>query len=223
MKIEKSELLISTERALEYEHARAIRGFFGRLFNTVPAFHGHTGTAFIYKHPLIQYKVRNGSALIMGLKEGAYLLKAVPPLEHLTVHGEQLPVVTQTRTDGAVEFGLCGRPLQYKFVTSWGALNQDNYHTYCTLNDDSTAVNQLLTRILIGNLLSLSKAVGYVVDETIQVDLTVNGCEELEAKRGVHLVGFNGRFRANFAIPDNWGVGKFSSRGYGTVSRVDNA
>jgi len=97
MKIEKSEILISTERTLEYEHARAIRGFFGRLFKTVPAFHGHTGTAFIYKHPLIQYKVSNGSALIMGLKEGAYLLKAVPPLEHLTVHGEQLPVVAQTR------------------------------------------------------------------------------------------------------------------------------
>ncbi len=223
MKIEKSELLISTDRALGYEHARAIRGFFGRLFKTVPAFHGHTGMAFIYKHPLIQYKVRDGSALIMGLKEGAYLLKAVPPLEHMTIFGEQLPVVNQTRADDRADFGLCDRFSQYQFVTSWIALNQDNYHRYCAIEDDSTAKNRLLTRIFIGNLLSLSKAVGYVVDEPIQVDLTIDGCEELEAKRGVHLVGFNGRFRANFAIPDNWGVGKFSSRGYGTVARVKNA
>jgi hypothetical protein len=161
MKIEKSELLISTEKALEYENARAIRGFFGRLFKTVPAFHGHTGTAFIYKHPLIQYKVRDGSALIMGLKEGAYILKAVPPLEHLTLHGEKLPVVAQTLNDGVADFGLCGRPLEYEFVTSWIALNQDNYPAYCAIKDDWTAVNRLLTRILIGNLLSLSKAVRY--------------------------------------------------------------
>lgn len=223
MKIETSELMISTERALENNNSGAIRGFFGRLFKTVPAFHGHTGTAFIYKHPLIQYNVRNGSALIMGLKEGAYLLKAIPTLEHLTIQGEELPVVTQTRSDGVSDFGLSDIPVHYSFVTRWIALNQDNYRTYCALKNDSTAENRLLTRILIGNLLSLSKAVGYVVDEPIQVALAVDGCEELEAKRGVHLVGFSGRFRANFAIPDNWGVGKFSSRGYGTVARVTSA
>lgn len=221
MRVEKSELWVETKTALDGDVAGAIRGFFGRLFKTVPAFHGHTGKAFIYKHPLIQYKVRNGSALIMGLKEGAYLLKAVPPLGHLTVHGEQLPVIAQTRSDGVFDFGLSSNLIHYGFVTSWIALNQDNYRTYCALKDDSTAENRLLTRILIGNLLSLSKAVGYVVDEPIQVDLAVDECEELEAKRGVHLVGFSGRFNANFAIPDNWGVGKFSSRGYGAVVRVD--
>jgi len=222
MKVEKSELWITTETTLDVDDASAIRGFFGRLFKTVSAFHGHSGASLIYKHPLIQYKVLNGSALIMGLKEGAYLLKAVPDLEHLIVRGKRLSVVAQTRSDWAFDFGICSAPIEYEFITPWGALNQDNFRTYCTFKNDKASVNRLLTRVLIGNLLSLSKAVSYVVDETIQVAVTANGYEELKAKPGVHLVGFNGRFKANFAIPDNWGIGKFSSRGYGVVARGDN-
>jgi hypothetical protein len=222
MRIETSQLWIDTDPTLGGDEASAVRGFFGRLFKTVPAFHGHSGRSLIYKHPLIQYKVLNNSALIMGLKDGAYLLKAVPQLEHLTVHGEQRRVVTQTRDDGVADFGLCSDALDYEFVTPWIALNQDNYQTYRILKDDASATNQLLTRILIGNLLSLSKAVGYVVDKTIRVTLAADRNKLLQAKPGVQLVGWNGRFAANFAIPLHWGIGKFSSRGYGVVGRVNN-
>jgi hypothetical protein len=220
MRIETSQIVITTEERLDGDKARAVRGFFGTLFNTVPAFHGHDGSGLIYRHPLIQYKVLNGSALLVGLKEGAYLLKAVPELQHVTLYGKQMPVVTQTRTDGAIDFGLCERLQGYDFVTNWIALNQANYATYGAIRDDEGAVNRLLTRILIGNMLSLSKAVGYVVDETIELDLSAQACEVAKAKFGVYLVGFSGRFCTNFVIPDNWGLGKFASRGYGTVVGV---
>jgi hypothetical protein len=222
MRIEKSDLTITTEKALEGYDARAVRGFFGRLFKAVPAFHGHNGEAFSYKHPLIQYKVLDGEALITGLKEGAYLLKAVPPLKQLIVHGESLHVVTQSRNDDVVDFGLCDRPIEYQFITPWIALNQDNYRTYCACTDDPEGVGRLLTRVLIGNLLSISKAVKYVVDNTIALELNPEACNVLEAKRRVHLMGFSCRFQTNFIIPENWGVGKFSSHGYGVVARVKN-
>ncbi len=222
MKIEKSDLTITTEKALEGYDARAVRGFFGRLFKAVPAFHGHNGEAFSYKHPLIQYKVLDGEALITGLKEGAYLLKAVPPLKELNVHGKSLRVVTQARNDDVVDFGLCERPIEYQFVTPWIALNRDNHRTYCACKDDPEGVSGLLTRVLIGNLLSLSKAVKYVVDNTIALELNPGTCHGLETKRRVRWKGFSGRFLANFLIPENWGVGKFSSHGYGTVARVKN-
>jgi hypothetical protein len=221
MRIETSQIVITTEERLDGDKARAVRGFFGTLFKTVPAFHGHDGRGLIYRHPLIQYKVLNGSALLVGLKEGAYLLKAVPELDHVTLYGKRVQIITRTRTDGTIDFGLCERPLGYAFITNWIALNQVNYATYCVIKDDEGAVNRLLKRILIGNMLSLSKAVGYVVDETIELDLAVQACDMAKAKFGVHLVGFSGRFWTNFVIPDNWGLGKFASRGYGTVARVD--
>jgi hypothetical protein len=220
MRIETSQIVITTEARLHSDKARAVRGFFGTLFKTVPAFHGHDGKGLIYQHPLIQYKVLDGSALLVGLKEGAYLLKAVPEFERVTLNGKQVPVIIQTRTDGAIDFGLCERPLGYAFMTNWIALNQANYATYGAIKDDECAVNRLLTRILIGNVLSLSKAVGYVVDETIELALAAQVCDVVKAKFGVHVLGFSGRFWTNFVIPDNWGLGKFASRGYGTVARV---
>ena len=75
MKIEKTEIWITTEKALQPSDGRTVRGFFGNLYKNRPEFHGHIGDRLIYKHPLIQYKVFGGSALIIGLKEGAYLLK----------------------------------------------------------------------------------------------------------------------------------------------------
>jgi hypothetical protein len=52
--------------------SRAVRGFFGNVYRDRIEFHGHKGNKLIYKHPLIQYKVFSGSALVVGLKEGSY-------------------------------------------------------------------------------------------------------------------------------------------------------
>jgi len=83
MHLEKTEIWITTENHLELSDSRAIRGFFGNLYKNRPEFHGHRGDKLVYKHPLIQYKVLGGSALVVGLKEGAYLLKAGTMQRHL--------------------------------------------------------------------------------------------------------------------------------------------
>jgi len=75
MILEKTEIWITTENPLKRSDGRAMSGFFGNLFKNRPEYNGHKGDELVYKHPLIQYKVLGGSALIVGLKEGAYLLK----------------------------------------------------------------------------------------------------------------------------------------------------
>ena len=42
---------------------------------------------------------------------------------------------------------------------------------------------------------------------------------KVEIKKGVEMVAFTGEFKVNFNIPDFWGIGKSSARGYGTVIR----
>lgn len=68
--------------------------------------------------------------------------------------------------------------------------------------------------------MSMSKVVGYVVEDRIQVNSSLEESGSVEIKDGASLTAFNGEFETNFFIPDFWGIGKFSSRGYGTVKRI---
>ena len=53
MRIETSQIVITTEERLDGDKARAVRGFFGMLFKTVPALHGHDGRGLVYLIPIL--------------------------------------------------------------------------------------------------------------------------------------------------------------------------
>ena len=217
MNLEKTEIWITTEKPLELSDGRAIRGFFGNLYKNRPEFHGHRGDKLVYKHPLIQYKVLDCSALIVGLKEGAYLLKAVPKLEFLEIYFQKYSILEQEITTDVLHFGLTEHMIRYSFVTPWVGLNEENYDKYISVKRNPTEAKALLNRILAGNLLSMSKSLGYVVEDRIRVITNLEEGEAMEVKEGVKLVAFKGGFETNFLIPDLWGIGKFSSRGFGTI------
>lgn len=179
------------------------------------------GDQLIYKHPLIQYKVFGGSALIVGLKEGAYLLKAIPTLEYIEIHHKQYPIVKQSISTDGISFGLTSSTYRYSFVTPWIALNEDNYKKYLTMRKNSKDANTLLGRILIGNILSMYKSIGYVVEDKVQMKVNLVEDEAIEVKKGIEMISFQRKFETNFLIPDFWGIGKSVSRGFGTVKRVE--
>ena len=216
MKIEKTEIWITCERPIEAD-GTAVRGFFGNLYRQRPEFHGHRGDDLIYKHPLIQYKVFGGSALVIGVKDGAYLLKAVPKLGHLEIYHNKNTIVKQNSISDAFRVGLTDYMIAYAFVTPWIGLNEENYEKYIQLRKKSKDTSVLLEKILIGNILSMSKAVGYIVEGKIQIKAKLKESGTIQVKEGVELIAFQGHFETNFLMPDFWGIGKFSSRGYGSV------
>lgn len=216
MMIEKTELWITCEKIIEGD-GTAVRGFFGNIYKNRPEFHGHREDELIYKHPLIQYKVFGGSALVTGLKEGSYLLKAIPKLEYLEIHHQKYPIIKQNTNTDAISFGLTENRLRYSFITPWIGLNEENYKSYLSLRKNSKDVQILLERILIGNILSIAKSIGYVVEDKLHVQASLIEHGTIEVKEGVALMAFQGEFNINFYIPDLWGIGKFSSKGYGAV------
>jgi len=220
MKIEKTEIWITCDKPLEGD-GRKIRGFFGNLYRNRPEFHGHEGNKLIYKHPLIQYKVFGGSALLIGLKEGAYLLKAVPKLEYLEIYRQRYSILKQNLSSDAISFGLTDRIISYTFSTPWIGLNENNYEKYLSLKHNKNKSHCLLEKILIGNILSMSKSLGYVVTEKIRLISNLNEKNKITVKEGIELTAFDGEFETNFFIPDFWGLGKFSSRGYGTIRCIN--
>jgi hypothetical protein len=114
------------------------------------------------------------------------------------------------------EFGISTEIITYEFITPWIALSQNNYQRY--LESKREQRRELLRRTLIGNILSASKGLDYVVLEEIKV--AIGGLHRRKCElKGTPFIGFLGRFMVNFMIPDYMGLGKSVSRGFGTVRR----
>ena|SRR5665811_2483169 len=57
--------------------ASHLRGFFATKFNEYTLLHQHSADKFIYSYPLVQYKMINGAPMVIGINEGAEVLKQV--------------------------------------------------------------------------------------------------------------------------------------------------
>jgi len=57
--------------------AAKLRGFFATCFNEYALLHQHVTDKLIYRYPLIQYKMLEGSPLVLGINEGADVLKEI--------------------------------------------------------------------------------------------------------------------------------------------------
>jgi uncharacterized membrane protein YwzB len=113
------------------------------------------------------------------------------------------------------EFGCSDSFMQYMFIVPWIALNEINYDSYIKFDPKNKV--KLLHQILAGNLLSISKSLGYVVLNQIKVRTKVSPIKVYS--KGIPLIGFKGEFQINFMIPEYLGIGKSVSRGFGVVRR----
>ena len=114
------------------------------------------------------------------------------------------------------EFGCTEEIHSYMFATPWLALSQDNYRRF--QNSSGEEKRELLRRILVGNILSASKGLGYVAKEHIRLEIGKMH-EEICLLKGTKVTGMRGEFTTTFAIPEFMGLGKSVSRGYGAVSK----
>lgn len=229
--IETVSLRLEMEEPLVLDDARRIRGFFGHKYQNrldLP-------TGLLYQHPLIQYKVLDGVGWITGLKEGAFLLLAVEPPKEVDIRNQHIRVVNHQFIRDKTTFGITEEPIRYCFLTPWLPLNSKNHQRFEEMQRDRQKVDIFLSRILIGNLLSLSKAVKYAVPDRLQASLELKLEGEFVLKpgpqypdlniqdSGLKMLGFAGEFEVNFALPDFWGIGKSAARGFGTIIRKKEA
>jgi hypothetical protein len=105
--------------------------------------------------------------------------------------------------------------IQYVFQTPYLALNQENFIQW--QRDSAAQRRHLLARIVIGNVLSLSKSLGLHVSERLHAEVDLEPCGLQTLKPVLELLGFRGSIRINFRLPARWGIGKSSSRGFGTL------
>ena len=68
-------IILKSNEKFENRDAEKLRGYFGRLFQENILFHNHKDDYnFNYDFSFIQYKVKNGEFLIVGIDKGGDIL-----------------------------------------------------------------------------------------------------------------------------------------------------
>jgi len=194
-----------------------LRGFFANKFGEFTLIHQHlTDKGLLYKAPLIQYKILEGDPFVLGINEGADVLQKIhADIDYLRIGHTEYQITERRvifRTDN---YGISDNGISYSFLTPWLALNEKNYEKYQKYGIWAKK-KELLEKILIGNIISMSKSLGYTVPEPIKAN--IHKLKEVQTSlKSTPMLGFLGTFSVNFEIPDYWGIGKSVSRGFGTV------
>ncbi|OGP79119.1 MAG: hypothetical protein A2V86_13660 [Deltaproteobacteria bacterium RBG_16_49_23] len=199
-----------------------LRGAVSNLYPEERLLHQHREDGKIdYHHPLVQYKIINGECLLVGFKNGAELLANLELATKTLFLGYEYYTILNTELEfHHISIKTTETVQSYSFLTPWLALNEKNYQKYKMLGGWGKK-KDLLEKILIGNIISMSKSLGYTVPAPIEAH--INNLKEVKTSlKGTPMLGFLGNFSVNFEIPDYWGIGKSVSRGFGTVKRVNS-
>jgi hypothetical protein len=219
MKIQTSNLILETDSPVK-EEANKLRGYIGNQFPEHLVLHHHIqGTQYLYTYPKVQYKIIEGTPSILGIEEGAEVIKKISSnLEELKLgkntYKINQQILYQSQTDIRPD-----KPIQYKFITPWIGLNSKNYQTYRDLRDWKEK-KHLLNKTMVGNVLSMCKGLGIIANRRLEVHSLLN--QENIRFKGIDLIAFTGEFRLNFRIPDFFGLGKGVSQGFGTIKEAKN-
>jgi len=196
-----------------------LRGFFATKFNEFALLHQHESSGFLYKYPLVQYKILNDTPTVIGINEGSdVLVEIFNEYDTLNLGRKSFKIVEKHVRYDIFEIGISDSSYSYSFLTPWVALNQENYYTYQSFTDNIEK-NTFLAKILVGNILSLSKTLRYTVPGTLVCGVLVK--PEKVLVKGVPFMAFSGSFQVNYKLPNLIGLGKSVSRGYGVIMSVD--
>lgn len=208
--------VIFNDLSLTPRYGEKLRGYLGNKYKEIDLLHNHNEAGFIYRYPLVQYKVIDGIPMIIGINQATNIIARIGIDDDEFIFDDQKYQAFQKKiVKYELEFGVTDDYIEYKFISPWISLNQSNIKKY----KDYTNIDkeEMLKKILIGNLLSVSKGLNYTVDKKINAWINLKEMEVMI--KGIRHIAFKGNFKVNFNIPDNLGIGKSVSRGFGTVKR----
>ncbi|WP_048812440.1 CRISPR-associated endonuclease Cas6 [Methanobrevibacter ruminantium] len=218
MKINTCHLVLKTNKKVKQNPSK-FRGYIGREFDKYPILHNHYGNnKFLYSYPLVQYQIIDGQPSILGIEEGADILVDISSkIKALKMGDSYYRVEDHYLYYKEYDVRATRKYHQYKFLSPWLALNTKNYQSFKNIKDWKEK-KSFLNNIMVGNILSMSKGLGIIVNKRLHVSSLLD--DEIAEYKNVQMNAFTGEFKVNFNIPDFFGFGKGVSQGFGTVIKV---
>lgn len=209
------------EIALKHRDAHKLRGYFGRLFrDESPLLHNHYQDGSLrYKYPVVQYKVIQQTPTLVGTGQGARLLQELfLKIRELNIDGELYAVHSKNIEQRNFASGFAEEMIDYQFSTRWIGLNSENFKTYQGMRS-KTDQKKLLQGILVGHVLNFFKSHEVLLQPAERLMAVVSLKPKAAKVKDQEMIAFEGSFAINAELPDFIGLGKFSSRGFGTIMR----
>lgn len=213
-------LTIQTDADIHQKEVPLLRGAvlnsLGEKANLL--FHNHLDDdKFRYSYPLIQYKRLGGKAAIVCVEEGADLIGQflTETSDKLKIGDREVEWSTRRMQPARLLIQTWEDTFKYH-ISRWLPLNSKNYHLYQNTEGLVEKI-ALLENILKGNLLSMLKGLDIHLDQELIVKITQVSEPYILYNKGIGMTAFNADFNCNLTIPNNVGVGKNASIGYGIV------
>jgi hypothetical protein len=204
-------------------HQKEVPLFRGAVLNSLGEkanllFHNHLDDdKFRYSYPLIQYKRLGGRAAIVCVEEGADLIGQflTETSDTLKIGNREIKWSTRRVQPARLLIQTWEDTFQYH-ISRWLPLNPKNYQLYQNTEGLVEKI-ALLENILKANLLSMLKGLDIHLDQELIVKITQLSDPYILYNKGIGMSAFNADFNCNLTIPNNVGVGKNASIGYGIV------
>jgi len=177
--------------------------------------HGHDADgSSLYRLPPVRYlpaKAPRVIALGAGIEIMPEMYDSLG--ETIRVRRDVFVIKASELRDHTVKIGLSDDLHEYHNQSLWLALNQDRYKEYIRMGLAQKR-REILERTFIGNLLSLSKGVGYTVPERVMVRIH-RWREKNIVVKGTPMLGFDVDLTTNFILPEDIGIGRHATLGFG--------
>lgn len=214
-------VVLKFEETLSDTEIRCFRGAVVDLVGKEKvAYHNHLeGERLAYSYPLVQYKRIDGKMAVVGIGSAAESVRllAYQFPRSLKIGRKKMTFHAQSCTMESYCPVMEVKPKLYS-IKDYIALTDDNlkkYNSMLALTDKLS----FLEDILVGNILSFLKGIGYHADERIFCAITAFAEPRVKYYKEVHFNVFDLSFVSNIELPSGIGLGKSGSVGFGVVKK----
>ncbi|GIW67978.1 MAG: hypothetical protein KatS3mg096_846 [Candidatus Parcubacteria bacterium] len=220
--IKKRLLHIVFENIIEPAELSAFRGaIIHKVGKEHTLFHNHSSGGYIYKYPLIQYKLfkqKHPSLLCieLGVDEIYHFFKNKN--WNIDIHGKETELkVMQLNLYDATFRQIVA--LKKYTIHDWLALNEENYQKYINTIALKDKIS-LLENILKANILAMAKGIDWHIPNNIELSIENIGKQKMIHYKGVKLIAFTLTFYTNILLPNHISLGKGAAMGFGEIRKI---
>ena len=183
-------------------------------------FHNHLGDQFRYSYPLIQYKRLGKKAALVCLEQGTEEIYAFfsRPNQYLRIGEREIQCQIDRLILREINLQVTDYSLHYR-IERWLAVKDDNFRAFSLLKTEREK-KDFLEKMMIGNILSMAKGLGWFIDKPIEVKIAHILRQRNLLYKETLLTGFDVEFSCNVFLPDFIGLGKSPAMGFGIVRKV---